>query len=196
MFTGIIEALGTVIDIRPELENKTFWIQSPISSTFKVDQSVSHNGVCLTVEEIKENAHRVTAVSETLEKSTLDSWENGKSINLETCLSINGKLDGHLVQGHVDARARVIKITDGNGSRLIEFRFPKKFAPLVIEKGSIAVDGTSLTAFNVRKRRFTVAVIPFTLEHTNLRYLQEDEEVNLEFDLIGKYIFRKLSLEK
>lgn len=196
MFTGIIEALGTVIDIRPELENKTFWIQSPISSTFKVDQSVSHNGVCLTVEEIKENAHRITAVSETLEKSTLDSWENGKSINLETCLSINGKLDGHLVQGHVDARARVIKVTDGNGSRLIEFRFPEKFAPLVIEKGSIAVDGTSLTAFNVRKRRFTVAVIPFTLEHTNLRYLQEDEEVNLEFDLIGKYIFRKLSLEK
>jgi len=196
MFTGIIEALGTVIDIRPELENKTFWIQSPISSTFKVDQSVSHNGVCLTVEEIKENAHRITAVSETLEKSTLDSWENGKSINLETCLSINGKLDGHLVQGHVDARARVIKVTDGNGSRLIEFRFPEKFAPLVIEKGSIAVDGTSLTAFNVRKRRFTVAVIPFTLEHTNLRYLQEDEEVNLEFDLIGKYIMRKLSLEK
>lgn len=196
MFTGIIESQGQVREIISTGTNKTFWIESPLSSTFKIDQSVSHNGVCLTVEDIKDNLHRVTAIHETLEKTDLHQWSIGSQVNLERSLLPSTRVDGHFVQGHVDTTATCKKIRDKNGSFEFDFEFPKKFAALVIEKGSIAVNGISLTAFAVKKDSFRVAIIPYTHQHTNLSHLKEGETVNLEFDMIGKYILRKLSLEK
>jgi riboflavin synthase len=196
MFTGIIEANGIVKAIAGTGTNKTFWVESPLSGSLKVDQSIAHDGVCLTVEEIKENQYRVTAVLETLSKTNLQGWRPGTTINLERCIQPAGRLDGHFVQGHVDATGFCDKIEERNGSWEFTFSFPKKFAPLIIEKGSIAVNGISLTAWNVKKRTFKVAVIPYTYQNTNLKLLKEGDEVNLEFDLIGKYILRKLSLEK
>ena len=196
MFTGIIENLGKVIRSNSSGANRILWIESPISGSFKVDQSIAHDGVCLTVEEITGNTHRVTAVAETLEKTNLSSWETGRWVNLERSLLLTNRLDGHFVQGHVDTTAVCRKIKHKNGSHEIEFSFPKKFAALVIEKGSICINGISLTAFGVKKDSFKVAIIPYTFEHTNLQHLSEGDAVNLEFDLIGKYILRKLSLEK
>lgn len=195
MFTGIIESMGLVKEISSSGTNKTFWIESPLSSSFSVDQSVSHNGVCLTVESVKENLHRVTAVEETLRKTELGQWQLNTCINLERSLTLNSRMDGHFVQGHVDTTGYCKKISNKQGSHEIEFRFPKKFAALVIEKGSICVNGISLTAFKVKKNSFSVAIIPYSFEHTNLHLLKEKEEVNLEFDMIGKYILRKLSLK-
>lgn len=194
MFTGIVEALGLVKEIISSGTNKTFWIESPLSSTFRVDQSVAHNGVCLTVEEVRQDLHRVTAVEETLGKTELNHWGIGTHVNLERSLLPTSRMDGHFVQGHVDTRGTCKKIRDRAGSHEFEFEYPKKFAELVIEKGSICVNGISLTAFKVKKNAFTVAIIPFTFEHTNLQFLKEGNEVNLEFDMIGKYILRKLHL--
>jgi riboflavin synthase len=194
MFTGIIETVGTVKDIITNGSNKTFWIESPLSTGFKVDQSVSHSGVCLTIEEVKGDQHRVTAIDETLQKTNLHSLSAGSLLNIERCLPINGRLDGHFVQGHVDTTGVCIKKTQKEGSWEFEFEFPEKFGELIIEKGSICVEGISLTAFNVTKNSFTVAIIPYTFEHTNLKLLAQRNSVNLEFDLIGKYILRKLSL--
>ena len=160
-----------------------------------IDQSVSHNGVCLTVEDVQANQHRVTAVQETLEKTELHQWSLGSLINLERSLLPTNRVDGHFVQAHVDVTAKCIKIRDKNGSHEIDFEFPKKFAALVIEKGSIAVNGISLTAFDVKKSSFRVAIIPYTFEHTNLHLLKEGDQVNLEFDMIGKYILRRISLK-
>jgi len=196
MFTGIIESLGVIKEIATSGTNKTFWIESPLSSSFKIDQSVAHNGVCLTVEDVQGNLHRVTAVEETLNKTDLDQWEIATHINVERSLLPTNRLDGHFVQGHVDTTGTCKKIKDKQGSHEFEFEFPKKFAELIIEKGSVCVNGISLTAFNVKKHSFTVAVIPYTFEHTNLQFLKEGNKVNLEFDMIGKYILRKLSLEK
>ena len=196
MFTGIIESQGQIREIINTGTNKTFWIESPLSSGFKIDQSVSHNGVCLTVEDVKDNLHRVTAVLETLEKTDLRQWSIGSQVNLERSLLPSNRVDGHFVQGHVDTTATCKKIRDKSGSFEIDFEFPKKFAALVIEKGSIAVNGISLTAFGVKKDSFRVTIIPFTYQHTNLHHLKEGETVNLEFDMIGKYILRKLSLDK
>lgn len=196
MFTGIIENMGQVKEISATGTNKTFWITSPLSGSFKVDQSISHNGVCLTVEETGEGMHRVTAVEETLKRTNLNQWQPGTPINLERSLLPESRLDGHFVQGHVDATGVLKKIREKQGSHELEFRFPKKMAALVIEKGSISINGVSLTAFDVKKDAFKVAVIPYTFEHTNLQYLKENDEVNLEFDMIGKYILRKLSLDK
>jgi len=195
MFTGIIECLGLVREISSAGTNKTFWIESPLSASFRPDQSIAHDGACLTVEEVQGGLHRVTAVAETLEKTVLGFWKPGRTVNLERSLLPTNRLDGHFVQGHVDARATCKKIKDKKGSHEFCFRFPKKFAPLVIEKGSVCVNGISLTAYGVDKQSFHVAVIPFTYEHTNLHLLEEGEEVNLEFDMIGKYILRKLSLK-
>ena len=195
MFTGIIESQGRVKEIVSNGTNKTFWIESDLSSQFKIDQSVSHNGVCLTVEDVQANQHRVTAVQETLEKTELHQWSLGSLINLERSLLPTNRVDGHFVQGHVDVTAKCIKIRDKNGSHEIDFEFPKKFAALVIEKGSIAVNGISLTAFDVKKSSFRVAIIPYTFEHTNLHLLKEGDQVNLEFDMIGKYILRRISLK-
>ena len=195
MFTGIIETVGFVKDLIPTGSNKSFWIESPLSSSFKVDQSVSHSGVCLTVEEIIGNMHRVTAIEETLSKTNLGDWKTGQLINLERCLLPDSRIDGHFVQGHVDTTGLCLKKKEKKGSWEYEIQFPKRFAPLLIEKGSISMDGISLTAFNVRKRSFRVAVIPYTYEHTNIHKLEEGFTVNLEFDLLGKYILRRLSLK-
>jgi riboflavin synthase len=190
MFTGIIESLGRVNAVESKGTNKTFWIASPISHELRVDQSISHNGVCLTVEEQKDDLHRVTAIEETLEKSNLSYWQAGDLINLERCLVMNGRLDGHIVQGHVDTTADCIDRKDLRGSWEFRFEFPKKFSQLVIEKGSICLNGISLTIFNVKKSRFDIAVIPYTFEHTNIQSVKPGSTVNLEFDLIGKYVAR------
>lgn len=196
MFTGIIETTGTVKEVIPNGSNRTFWITSPLSGELKPDQSVSHNGVCLTVEEIRENEHRVTAIEETLQKTSLGGWEPGTTVNIERCLPATGRFDGHFVQGHVDATGTCKKIKTKNGSWEFRIEFPKKFAELVIEKGSICVDGISLTAFDVTGKSFVVAVIPYTHEHTNIRQLEKGGRVNLEFDLLGKYLLRRLSLKE
>ena len=195
MFTGIIESLGKVRSIESTGTNKTFWIQSPLSPELKIDQSISHNGACLTVEEIKDDTHRVTAIEETLQKTNLDSWKPGDLVNLERCMLMNGRLDGHIVQGHVDSTATCLKRHDLDGSWEFRFEFPKKFSHLIIEKGSICLNGISLTIFNVKKSRFDIAVIPYTFGHTNIQTVTPGAKVNLEFDMIGKYVSRLMSLK-
>jgi riboflavin synthase len=190
MFTGIIESLGTITDINISGSNKTFWIKSQISGELKADESVSHNGVCLTVEETKGGNHRVTAIKETLDKSNITEWKIGDSINLERSLRMNGRIDGHIVQGHVDTTAICIIKKVLEGSTEFTFNFKKKFASLIIEKGSVCVNGISLTAFNVSKNKFTVAIIPYTLKHTNMLFIKDESKVNIEFDILGKYVSR------
>lgn len=196
MFTGIIEATGSVTEVLTKGSNISFWIRSPLSSGLKPDQSLSHDGVCLTVEESRNGMHKVTAIRETLKKTTLSGWQPGTIINLERCLQLSDRLDGHIVQGHVDSTAVCLKRKEKKGSREFEFGFPGKFAPLVIEKGSIAVNGISLTVFNVKKKSFTVAVIPYTFEHTNISTVVKGSEVNIEFDITGKYIIRQMKLQE
>ena len=188
MFTGIIESLGKIRSIDTNGTNKTFWVESSLTAELKVDQSLSHNGVCLTVEEVKDNLHRVTAIEETLEKTNLGTWLPGDLVNLERCMVMNGRLDGHIVQGHVDATATCLTRTDKDGSWEYRFEFPKKFGHLVIEKGSISLNGISLTIFNVKKSKFDIAIIPYTFEHTNIQSVVPGTRVNLEFDMIGKYV--------
>ncbi len=195
MFTGIIESMGLVKEVISNGSNRTFWIESPLTDQLKTDQSVSHSGVCLTVEETKGNRHRVTAIEETLKKTNLGSWEEGSVTNLERCLLMNGRLDGHLVQGHADARGTCVKKEERDGSWEFEFEFPGKFAELIIEKGSICVNGISLTAFDVKRKHFKTAIIPYTFDHTNMKGLEPGDTVNLEFDLVGKYLLRRLSLK-
>ena len=196
MFTGIIESVGYVKKVISKGSNKTFWIESPISAELKTDQSVSHSGVCLTVEEVKENTHRITAVDETLQKTNLVNWKEGTIVNLERCLQMNDRLDGHFVQGHIDTTATCIKRKEKNGSWEFDFEFPGKFSELLIEKGSVCINGISLTAYKVKRKRFTVAIVPFTFEHTNIKEVKKGDKVNLEFDVIGKYLLRRLSLRK
>jgi riboflavin synthase len=195
MFTGIIESLGKVTEVSTEGTNRTFWIESPLSAELKIDQSVSHNGVCLTVEEVKENLHRVTAIEETLKKTNLGTWKAGEGVNLERCLAMNGRLDGHIVQGHADTTAACIERKELAGSWEFRFEFPKKFSHLVIEKGSISLNGISLTVFNVKKNKFDIAVIPYTYTHTNINSVTPGSRVNIEFDMIGKYVSRISSLK-
>jgi riboflavin synthase len=195
MFTGIIEAVGEVTKTEVQGSNRVFWIRSRLSAELKIDQSLSHNGACLTIEEIQGTEHRVTAVQETLEKTDLGDWQVGDRVNLERCLMLNGRLDGHMVQGHVDTVGYLIEKKDMQGSWQFSFRFPSEFSTLMIEKGSITVNGISLTAFNISDQGFTVAIIPYTYEHTNLSDLQANDKVNLEFDMIGKYINRYLKIQ-
>lgn len=190
MFTGIIETTGTITDISSSGTNKTFRITSVITGELKVDQSVSHNGVCLTVESVSDNQYQVTAVAETLQKTNLANWKTGQLVNLERCLQPSGRVDGHFVQGHTDTTSRVTDIIDVNGSWQFNFEFDPQFAPYIVEKGSIAVNGISLTAFNVTNRSFSVAIIPYTYVQTNLQEVQPGDSVNLEFDMLGKYIIR------
>lgn len=194
MFTGIIESVGLVNEIIENGANKTFWISSPVSTELKVDQSVAHSGVCLTIEEVDGNRHRVTAIRETLEKSNLNSWSVNEKVNIERCLQFNGRLDGHMVQGHVDTTGTCTGVEEQNGSWLYEFQFPESFAPLLVEKGSISLNGISLTIFNVGTNSFNVAIIPYTYEHTNMQDIQKGSGVNLEFDIIGKYVLRSNQL--
>lgn len=195
MFTGIIETTGIVTDVTSSGSNRTFRIESSLSHEFRVDQSVSHSGVCLTVEAVANGLHQVTAIDETLQKTNLADWTTGTLVNIERCLQLNGRLDGHFVQGHVDTTGTCLGVTDRQGSWEFEFSFPSAFAPLMIEKGSICVNGISLTAFQVGKDRFTVAIIPYTFDHTNIRDIKPGSVVNLEFDMIGKYIQRRIGLE-
>ena len=196
MFTGIIEAIGTVSAIEIYGSNTTFWINSNLSGQFKVDQSVSHSGVCLTVEEAQINKHRVTAIDETLKKTNLSSWVKGTIVNLEQSLVMNGRLDGHIVQGHVDTVATCVEKKNVNGSWEYTFDFDPQFAGLVIEKGSISLNGISLTIFNVGANTFTVAIIPYTFEHTNIQQVEQGSKVNVEFDMVGKYIERIARLNR
>jgi len=195
MFTGIIETTGRVKELIINGSNKTFWIESSLSNELKVDQSVSHSGVCLTVEEIKDGTHRVTAIDETLQKTNIANWTVGMLVNIERCLPMNGRIDGHIVQGHVDTTATCIKRKEKEGSWEFEFEFDKKYAELVIEKGSICINGISLTAFDVKRKSLTVAIIPYTFEHTNIKNVQKGDVVNFEFDMIGKYILRSQQLK-
>lgn len=190
MFTGIIEEIGIVQEVVSAGTNKTFWISSPLSGGFIIDQSIAHSGVCLTVEEINKGQHRVTAIEETLKKTNVSSWKKNDSVNLERCLQVNGRLDGHIVQGHVDTVATCIDLQEQMGSWEYTFQFEKKFAPLVIEKGSIAINGISLTLFDVTESSFRVAIIPYTFEHTNMQQLKINDKANIEFDMIGKYVNR------
>jgi riboflavin synthase len=196
MFTGIIEATGIVTAVHSQGNNKTFWIKSPLSASFHEDQSVSHDGVCLTVEETKDDSHRITAIAETLIKSNLENWQTGTTVNLERSLQLNARIDGHLVQGHVDTVARCTGIIEKKGSWEFTFEMPTQFSNLVIEKGSIAINGISLTLFNVGRAEFSVAIIPYTYEYTNIREVKQDTIVNLEFDMLGKYVNRIYSLNK
>jgi len=193
MFTGIIENTGKIESIATNGTNKTFRISSLLSGELKVDQSISHNGVCLTVEEVDGNIHRVTAIEETLIKSNLGKWVAGDLVNLERCMQMNGRLDGHIVQGHVDATAICMDKKDLNGSWEYRFRFPEQFSKLVIEKGSIAINGISLTVFNVGITEFSVAIIPYTYAHTNMQQVSIGTVVNIEFDIIGKYVQRMMA---
>lgn len=192
MFTGIIESLGTVVSLEKSGTNISFWIASPISVELKIDQSVSHEGVCLTVDALADGRHRVTAIEETLTKTNLGSWQSGTIVNLERCMVMNGRLDGHIVQGHVDCTATCINKLEKEGSWEFTFQIPPAFAHLIIEKGSVAVNGTSLTCFNVGNDRFTVAIIPYTYTHTSIRQIAAGSVVNIEFDILGKYIERML----
>jgi riboflavin synthase len=188
MFTGIIEQTGIIQEVIADGGNTTFWVQSDFWNELKVDQSLSHNGVCLTVEAIKEGKHKVTAITETLAKTNLGSWQPGTVINLERCLMMNGRLDGHIVQGHIDAVAICYSVIEKNGSWEYGFKFPSQFCNLVIEKGSVTVNGISLTLFNTTASSFSVAIIPYTYEHTNMYNVKNGDAVNIEFDILGKYV--------
>lgn len=186
MFTGIIESVGKIKEMKEEGSNLHFCIESPISNELKVDQSVAHNGVCLTVTKVADGNHWVTAVDETLKKSNLGKLDVNKGVNLERCMKVDGRFDGHIVQGHVDTVAEVKKIEDQEGSWLFDFALKDK--GLVVEKGSVCINGTSLTCFNVNDLNFSVAIIPYTFENTNFHQLAQGDFVNIEFDIIGKYI--------
>ena len=190
MFTGIIETLGSIVKIENHGSNVHFDIQSPITHELKIDQSVAHNGVCLTVVAVDGDVYRVTAIDETLKKTNLKSWAVGKKVNLERCMPANGRFDGHIVQGHVDQIGKVERIQEEDGSWLFDFSFDPGAGNITVEKGSITINGTSLTCFNSKNGRFTVAIIPYTYEYTNFHTLEVGDEVNLEFDIIGKYIQR------
>lgn len=196
MFTGIIEATGKILQVIQNQSNRTFLIQSPLGSELKVDQSLSHDGVCLTVESIQNDIHQVTAVEETLHKTTLSDWKPADLVNLERCVPMNGRLDGHLVQGHVDGLGTCKKIESRDGSWLFTFSFDPIHAPLVVEKGSVSVNGTSLTCFNITNQDFQVAVIPYTYNHTTIHLLESGKSVHLEFDVIAKYMRRYADLMK
>jgi len=190
MFTGIIETTGKVDGMESDGTNLSFWITSPISNELKVDQSVSHDGVCLTVEKVENNKHRVTAIKETLDKTNIRNWRINGEVNLERCMQLNGRLDGHMVQGHVDATAFCIDVEEKKGSWEYRFQFPAEFTHLLIEKGSVCINGVSLTVFDIKFNSFKVAIIPYTYEHTNIRHIKNKSVVNIEFDVIGKYLAR------
>lgn len=192
MFTGIIESVAKVERVQAEGSNRHFMLSSTLSSELKVDQSVSHNGVCLTVTRIEAAGYWVTAVAETLSKSNLGQWQQGTQVNVERCMLNNGRFDGHIVQGHVDQTGVVASVRDENGSWLFRFSFDPSLGNVVVEKGSIAVNGVSLTCFDVADDGFSVAIIPYTFQHTNFHQLKKGDTVNLEFDIIGKYVKRLL----
>jgi len=194
MFTGIIETLGILTKVEKEQSNIHFYIDSTLGPELKIDQSVAHNGVCLTVVEIENNIHKVTAIDETLLKTNLNDLKEGDIINLERCTQANGRFDGHIVQGHVDQIAKCIAKEDQDGSWIFTFQYDPSLQNITVEKGSITVNGISLTVVNSKADQFSVAIIPFTIEHTNLKQVEVGTAVNLEFDIIGKYVSKIMAL--
>ena len=188
MFTGIIETMGELVKVEKDQTNLHFHIRSALAKELKIDQSLAHDGVCLTVVNIQDDIYTVTAVHETLQKSALGMWDLGRKINLERAMKLGDRLDGHLVQGHVDDTGKCVEIENQRGSWLYKFQFSGKNSNLTIEKGSLCINGTSLTIFNVIENTCCVTVIPYTYEHTNFHQLVVGDLVNLEFDMIGKYI--------
>ena len=196
MFSGIIEDVGRVEKIIREKDNLTFLIKSKISKHLKVDQSVSHNGVCLTVTEVVDDSHQVTAIKETLNTTNLSSLMDGETVNLERSLKLGDRIDGHIVQGHVDQVAECVEIKDENGSWLYTFKFHKPVGVGIIQKGSIALNGVSLTICNNKANIFSVAVIPYTYENTNFKEIIVGSMVNVEFDVLGKYVLENKKMNK
>lgn len=194
MFTGIIETLGIIEEITKEEGNIHLKVASKLAHEVKIDQSVAHNGVCLTVVACDENSHVVTAIQETIDKTTLGTWKVGDVINLERAMKLGDRLDGHLVQGHVDQTGVCTSIEEANGSWVFTFEYDASLMNITIEKGSITVNGTSLTVVNSERNRFRVAIIPYTYEHTNFHTFKVGTKVNLEFDVIGKYVARLTAL--
>ena len=190
MFTGIIESLGTIRELRKDNDNLHITVNSEISPELKIDQSVAHNGVCLTVVAIHHDDYTVTAIRETLEKTNVGNWQTGDLVNLERAMKLGDRLDGHIVQGHVDQTGVCKNIENANGSWYYTFEYDESLNNLTIEKGSITVNGVSLTVVNSKKNEFSVAIIPYTQEHTNFKAFEIGTVVNLEFDVIGKYVSR------
>lgn len=193
MFTGIIEATGIVTDIQKNGQNIDFYLSCPFTEELKIDQSLAHNGCCLTVVETDNEQYKVTAINETLEKTQLGDWKIGSEVNLERCLKFDGRLDGHLVQGHVDRTGEVVSIEDKDGSFYITFSYSSEAEFTTVPQGSITVNGVSLTVADSTENRFSVAIIPYTWELTNLRNLLPGDRVNLEFDIIGKYVYKLMN---
>ena len=191
MFTGIIEQLGLITKVEKENENVHFTVQAEFTNELKIDQSVAHNGTCLTVVAIDANEYVVTAIKETLDKTNLGTWEVGTKVNLERCMQMNGRLDGHIVQGHVDTTATCIAIENQEGSW--KFTFQYETEQVTVEKGSITVNGVSLTVVDSKPNQFSVCIIPFTYEHTNFHQLEVGSKINLEFDIIGKYVAKLMA---
>ncbi|MBC7654782.1 MAG: riboflavin synthase [Oligoflexus sp.] len=192
MFTGIIETLGTVTQLVKEQGNLHITIKCAISKDLKVDQSVAHNGVCLTVVALADDEHTVTAIDETLRKSNIGFFKVGDLVNLERCMQMNGRLDGHIVQGHVDQTAICQTVEETNGSWVFTFQYDAKNGNVTVEKGSVCINGISLTVINSGVNTFSVAIIPYTFEHTNLQNIKSGDTVNLEFDIIGKYVAKMM----
>ncbi len=195
MFTGIIETLGKITDLKKDQDNLHITVESKITNELKIDQSVAHNGVCLTVVAINEKKYTVTAIRETLEKTNLDNWQTGDDVNLERAMQLGARLDGHIVQGHVDQTGICKSIENANGSWYFTFQYDESLNNITIEKGSVTVNGVSLTVVNSQKNEFSVAIIPYTYEHTNFKNFKIGTKVNLEFDVIGKYVSRLSSLK-
>lgn len=196
MFTGIIESLGTVTKLEKDKDNLHISIESNITDELKIDQSVAHNGVCLTVINIENNVYTVTAIQETLDKTNLNTLNIGDLVNLERAMKLGDRLDGHIVQGHVDQTAICTNIESANGSWFFSFEYDPSQSNITIEKGSITINGTSLTVVNSGKNTFSVAIIPYTYEHTNFKNFKKGTEVNLEFDVLGKYVAKLMELQQ
>lgn len=192
MFTGIIETLGEIAQIKKEQGNLHISIKSDISKDLKIDQSVAHNGVCLTVVDLKDDEHTVTAIDETLQKTNIGNLKVGDLVNLERCMQMNGRLDGHIVQGHVDQTAKCINLLEADGSWIFTFEYDASKGNVTVEKGSVCVNGISLTVVNSGANTFSVAIIPYTFEHTNLQNVKPGDFVNIEFDIIGKYVAKMM----
>ena len=186
MFTGIIEQIGRITNVKQEDNNVHFTVSAEMTPELKIDQSVAHNGCCLTVVEINGNEYVVTAIHETLEKTNLSDWKVGSIVNLERCMIMNGRLDGHIVQGHVDTTATCTAVEDQKGSWKYTFEYSSDF--VTVEKGSICINGVSLTVVDSTDKGFSVCIIPYTYEHTNFHTLEVGSKVNLEFDILGKYV--------
>ena len=194
MFTGIIECLGKLVEIKQDQSNVHLTIKSEISNTLKVDQSVAHNGVCLTVVELDKDTHTVTAIDETMKKTNFQNLFLGNLLNLERCTKIGDRLDGHLVQGHVDGTATCIKVEEKQGSWIFHFSGDENVIKLVVEKGSICINGVSLTVVEVVEKDFSVAIIPYTYENTSFNEVKKGSIVNIEYDIVGKYVTKNLNL--